>query len=111
MYEGKKETQRLMLGRALGFWGIALSLASAVWQAWFLPHYHTSVEESDPNGCFWGMLLVPTLFFVPGFALVVIVLGIFGFRLRARALAVIAWIFALLTLVPIIPDLIDFFGS
>ncbi len=107
---------RLWTGRILSGVSIFLSLASRLWQAWLLPivdnlSQQGRLHEGDPDGCFYGMLMVPTYFIVPFVAVIAIILGILGFRLRARTLAIIAWIAALLTLIPMRSAWIQFFGG
>jgi hypothetical protein len=97
--------KRPLLGQILSAISLFLSLASRLWLAWLLPIVDSlaiqgRLHEGDPDGCFYGMLMVPTYFIVPLVAVIAIILGIVGFRLRARTLAIIAWIAALLTLLP-----------
>ncbi len=106
----KTKIQRLWIGRVLSLWGIGISIFVGLWEAWLLPIYN-SYDEGDPDGCFYGMLMAPTYFLVPGLILIVFIFGLIGFRFRARTLAIIAWILAILTMIPITPGLIDFFGS
>ncbi len=87
-----------------------------LWQAWLLPIISSLEEqgryhEGDSDGCFYGMLMVPTYFIVPLVAIVAIILGVIGFRLRARTLAIIAWIAAILTLIPMWSAWSSFFGG
>ncbi|MGB7876511.1 MAG: hypothetical protein WBL25_19185 [Anaerolineales bacterium] len=60
---------------------------------------------------FTGLLLVLTIFISPIVTILSIILGGFGFHLKARTLAIIAWIAALATLIPIWPYLTSFFGG
>ncbi len=108
--------KRLLTGRILGAFSLFLSLASRLWQAWLLPIVDSlavqgRLHEGDSDGCFYGMLMVPTYFIVPLVAVIAIILGIVGFRLRARTLAIIAWIAALLTLIPMWSAWKDFLGG
>ncbi len=108
--------KRLLIGRILGGISLFFSLASRLWQAWLLPivdnlSQQGRLHEGDPDGCFYGMLMVPTYFIVPLVAVIAIILGIIGFRLRARTLAIIAWIAALLTLIPMWSAWVGFLGG
>jgi hypothetical protein len=112
----KKTEQKLWLGRFMGFLGICFSIVIGIWEAWLLPIYNPLAEqgrlhEGDSDGCFYGMLIVPTYFLVPGLIFFVFILGVIGFRLRARTMAIIAWVLAFLTLIPLLPGLISFFTS
>jgi len=69
------------------------------------------MHEGDSDGCFYGLLLVLTIFISPIVTLVSIILGGFGFHLRARTLAFIVWIAALATLIPMLPSWWNFFGG
>jgi len=69
------------------------------------------MNEGDSDGCFYGLLFVLTIFISPIVTLVALILGGFGFHLKARTLAIIAWIAALATLIPIWPALMSFFGG
>ncbi len=106
----------LWVGRFLNLFALAMSTVSGLWQAWLLPivdklSQQGRLHEGDSDGCFYGMLMVPTIFIVPVIAILAIILGAIGFRLRARTLAVIAWIVALLTLIPMYPVWVKFFGG
>ncbi len=108
--------KRLLTGRILGAISLLFSLASRLWQAWLLPivdnlAHQGRLHEGDSDGCFYGMLMVPTYFIVPLVAVIAIILGLIGFRLRARTLAIIAWIAALLSLIPMWPAWVQFFGG
>lgn len=109
--------KRLLIGRILSGISIFFSLASRLWQAWLLPivddlAQQGRLHEGDSDGCFYGVILMlPTYFIVPLVAVVAIILAAFGFRLRARTWAIIAWIAAILSLIPMWSAWVQFFGS
>ena len=95
---------------------LLMSLIFGIWQAYLLPITNSLSEqgrmhEGDSDGCFYGLLLVLTIFISPIVTLVSIILGGFGFHLRARTLAFIVWIAALATLIPMLPSWWNFFGG
>lgn len=112
----KKQKRRLWIGRILSGISILMSMVLGIWQAYLLPITNRLSEqgrmhEGDSDGCFYGLLFVLTIFISPLVTLVALILGGFGFHLKARTLAIIAWIAALATLIPIWPALTSFFGS
>jgi len=112
----KKQKKRLWIGRALGGLSLLMSAVLGIWQVWLLPITNSlsaqgRMHEGDSDGCFYGLLYVLTIFVSPLVTLVALILGGFGFHLRARTLAIIAWIAALLTLIPIWPALKSFFAG
>jgi len=68
------------------------------------------MHEGDSDGCFYGMLFVLTIFISPVVTFTALVLGGFGFHLKARTLAIITWIVALATSIPMLPAWKSFFG-
>lgn len=111
-----KEKKRLWIGRALGGISFLMSAILGLWQAYLLLIYNSlsaqgRVHEGDSDGCFYGMLFVLTIFISPIVTLVAGILGGIGFKLGARTLAIIAWIAALATLIPIWEPLMSFLGS
>ena len=112
----KKQKRRLWIGRILSSISLLMSAMLGIWQAYLLPITNSLAEqgrmhEGDSDGCFYGLLFVLTIFISPMVTLVALILGGFGFHLKARTLAIIAWIAALATLIPIWPALTSFFGS
>ena len=112
----KKQKKRLWVGRILSGISLLMSAMLGIWQAYLLPITNSLSEqgrmhEGDSDGCFYGLLFVLTVFISPIVTIVAAILGGFGFKLRARTLAIIAWIAALATLIPIWPALTSFFGS
>jgi hypothetical protein len=112
----KRQKKRLWLGRVLSGTSILMSSVLGFWQAYLLPITNSLSEqgrmhEGDLDGCFYGFLFVLTIFISPVVTLVALVLGGFGFHLKARTLAVIAWIAALATLIPMLPIWKSFFGG
>ena len=112
----KSQKKRLWIGRILSGISLLMSLTIGIWLAYLLPITNSLSEqgrmhEGDSDGCFYGLLYVLTIFISPTVTLIALILGGFGFRLRARTLAIIAWIAALATLIPIWPALTSFFGS
>ncbi len=113
-----QETQkkRLSVGRVLSLLSLFLSIVLGIWQAYLLPITNSLSEqgrmhEGDSDGCFYGLLFVLTVFISPAVTLAALILGGFGFHLRARTLAIIAWIAALATLIPMWPAWVSFFGG
>ncbi len=112
----KKEKKRLLTGRILSGISLLMSALLGLWQAYLLPITDSlsaqgRMNEGDSDGCFYGMLFVLTVFISPLVTIAAAILGGIGFKLRARTLAIIAWIAALATLIPIWPALVGFFGS
>jgi len=112
----KTQKKRQWIGRLLGGLSLLMSAVLGIWQAWLLPITNSLSEqgrmhEGDSDGCFYGLLFVLTIFISPVVTFVALVLGGFGFHLRARTLAIIAWIAALATLIPIWPAWQSFFGG
>lgn len=112
----KKQKMHLWIGRALSGLSLLMSAALGLWQAYLLPITNSLSEqgrmnEGDSDGCFYGMLFVLTVFISPVVTLVALILGGFGFHFRARTLAIIAWIAALATLIPMLPAWRGFFGG
>jgi len=112
----KTQKKKLWIGRALGGISLVMSAALGIWQAYLIPITNSLSEqgrmhEGDSDGCFYGMLFVLTIFISPVVTLVALVLGGFGFHFKARTLAIIAWIAALLTLIPMLPAWRSFFGG
>ena len=112
----EKSQKRPFIGYLLNIIALIISVASILWQMWLLPivddlSKQGRMHEGDSDGCFYGMLMVPTYFIVPLIAVIAFILGIFGFRLRARTLAVIVWIVALLSLIPMRSAWLEFFGG
>jgi len=112
----KKQKRNLWIGRILSGISILMSLALGIWQAYLLPITNSlsaqgRMHEGDSDGCFYGLLFVLTVFISPVVTLVALVLGGFGFHLKARTLAIIAWIAALATLIPMLPAWKSFFGG
>ena len=96
--------KNLRLGHFLNGFSLFLSTISSLWQAWLLPIVDSlssqgRLNEGDADGCFYGLLMVPTFFVVPIVAIVALILGIFGFRLRSKTLAIIAWIAVFISLI------------
>jgi len=92
-----------------------LSLAFGIWEAYLLPITNSlsaqgRMHEGDSDGCFYGMLFVLTIFISPVVTFTALVLGGFGFHLKARTLAIITWIVALATSIPMLPAWKSFFG-
>ena len=112
----KTQKKKLWIGRTLGSISLVMSAALGLWQAYLIPITNSLSEqgrmnEGDSDGCFYGLLFVLTIFISPIVTLVALILGGLGFHLKARTLAIIAWIAALATLIPIWPALMSFFGS
>jgi len=112
----KKQKKRLWIGRALSGLSLLMSAALGLWQAYLLPITNSLSEqgrmnEGDSDGCFYGLLFVLTIFISPVVTLVAAILGGIGFKLRARTLAILAWIAALATLIPIWEPLMSFLGG
>ncbi len=110
------QKKRLLIGRVLSLLSLFLSIVLGIWQAYLLPITNSLSEqgrmhEGDSDGCFYGLLFVLTVFISPAVTLVALILGGFGFHLRARTLAIIAWIAALATLIPMWPAWVSFFGG
>ena len=111
-----KRQKRLWIGRILSGISLLMSMMIGIWQAYLLPITNSLSEqgrmnEGDSDGCFYGLLFVLTIFISPMVTLVALVLGGFGFHFKARTLAIIAWIAALATLMPVWPALMSFFGG
>jgi len=111
----KSQKKRLQIGRVLGSISLLMSMALGLWQAYLLPITNSlsdqgRMHEGDSDGCFYGLLFVLTVFISPIVTLVALVLGGFGFHLKARTLAIIAWVAALATLIPMLPAWRGFFG-
>lgn len=114
--EAQNEQKHLRRGRILGSLSILFSIALGAWQAYLLPIVNSlsaqgRMNEGDSDGCFYGLLYMLTIFISPLVTLIALVLGGIGFRLKARTLAIIALIIALLTLIPMLPAWVSFFGS
>lgn len=112
----KKQKKRLWIGRILSGISLLMSIVVGIWLAYLLPITNSLSEqgrmnEGDSDGCFYGFLFVLAIFISPVVTLVALILGGFGFHLKARTLAIIAWIAALATLIPIWPALSSFFSS
>ena len=112
----KKQKKRLWIGRILSGISILMSLALGIWEAYLLPITNSlsaqgRMHEGDSDGCFYGLLFVLTIFISPVVTIVAAILGGIGFKLRARTLAIIAWIAALATLFPMLPVWRSFFGG
>ena len=112
----KKQKKLLWIGRILSGISLLMSLVLGIWQAYLLPITNSlfkqgRMHEGDSDGCFYGLLLVLTIFISPAVTLMYIILGGFGFHLRARTLDIIAWIAALATLIPMLPTWWNFFGG
>ena len=112
----KAEKKRLWIGRVLAGLSLGLSAMVGAWLAYLLPitdalSAQGRMHEGDSDGCFYGMLFVLTIFISPLVTLTAAILGGIGFKLRARTLAIIAWIAALATLIPIWEPLMSFLGS
>ena len=110
----KAEKKRLWIGRILSGISLLMSAILGLWQAYLLPITDSlsaqgRMNEGDSDGCFYGLLYVLTIFISPIVTILAGILGGIGFKLRARTLAIIAWIAALLTLIPIWPALVSFF--
>ena len=112
------QTQKnwLWVGRILSGMSILMSLILLGWEAYLLPitdalSAQGRMHEGDSDGCFYGLLFVLTIFISPMAAFVSLIFGGIGFKLRARTLAIIAWILALATLIPIWEPLMSFFGN
>ena len=112
------QTQKnwLWVGRILSGMSILMSLILLGWEAYLLPitdalSAQGRMHEGDSDGCFYGLLFVLTIFISPMAAFVSLILGGIGFKLRERTLAIIAWILALATLIPIWEPLMSFFGN
>ena len=111
-----KEKKRLLIGRILSGVSLLMSAILGLWQAYLLPIYNSlsaqgRAHEGDSDGCFYGLLYVLTIFISPIVTIVAGILGGIGFKLGARTLAIIAWIAALATLIPIWEPLMSFLGS
>ena len=112
----KTQKKKLWIGRALSGISLVMSAMLGLWQAYLIPITNSLSEqgrmhEGDSDGCFFGLLYVLTIFISPVVTLVALLLGGFGFHLKARTLAIIAWIAALATLIPMFPALKSFFGG
>ena len=112
----KAQKKRLWIGRILSGISLLISALLGLWQAYLLPIYNSlsaqgRMNEGDSDGCFYGLLFMLTVFISPLVMIFSGILGGIGFKLRARTLAIIAWIAALATLIPIWPYLVSFFGS
>lgn len=112
----KSQKKRLLIGRILSGISLLMSALLGLWQAYLLPITNSLSEqgrmnEGDSDGCFYGMLFVLTIFISPLVTIIAAILGGFGFKLRARTLAILAWIAALATLIPIWEPLMSFLGS
>ena len=112
----KKQKKKLWTGRALGGISLVMSAALGLWQAYLIPITNSlsrqgRMHEGDSDGCFYGLLFVLTIFVSPVVTLVALILGGLGFHFKARTLAIIAWIAALATLIPMLPTWKSFFGS
>ena len=112
----KAQKKKLWIGRALGGISLVMSAALGIWQAYLIPITNSLSEqgrmnEGDSDGCFYGLLYVLTIFISPVVTLVALILGGLGFHLKARTLAIIAWIAALATLIPMLPAWKSFFGG
>lgn len=112
----KTQKRKLWIGRALGGISLVMSTALGIWQAYLIPITNTLSEqgrmhEGDSDGCFYGLLFVLTIFISPVVTLVALVLGGLGFHFKAQTLAIIAWIAALATLIPMLPAWRGFFGG
>lgn len=112
----KAEKKRLWIGRILSGISLLMSAILGLWQAYLLPITDSlsaegRMNEGDSDGCFYGLLYVLTIFISPIVTILAGILGGIGFKLRARTLAIIAWIAALATLIPIWPALVSFFGN
>lgn len=110
-----KQKNRLWWGRILSGGSILISMVLGIWEAYLLPITNSlsaqgRMNEGDSDGCFYGLLFVLTIFISPIITLVALILGGFGFHLKARTLAIIAWIAALATLIPMLPVWKGFFG-
>ncbi len=116
-FEQEKKTKRNKnIGRILSIVSLFLSGVIGLWQAWLIPIVNSLGEqgrmnEGDPDGCFYGFLMVPTIFLVPLFVVIAVILALLGFQLKARIIAIIALVVAVIALLPIIPMWISFFGS
>ena len=112
----KTQKKRLWIGRVLGGLSLLMSMALGLWQAYLIPITNSlsaqgRMNEGDSDGCFYGLLFVLTIFISPVVTLVALILGGFGFHFKARTLAIIAWIAALATLIPMLPVWQSFFGG
>jgi len=112
----KKQKKRLWIGRILSVISLLMSLALGLWEAYLIPITNVlsqqgRMHEGDSDGCFFGLLYVLTIFISPAVTLVALLLGGLGFHLKARTLAIIAWIAALATLIPMLPALKSLFGG
>ena len=112
----KAQKKKLWIGRALGGISVVMSAALVIWQAYLIPITNSLSEqgrmnEGDSDGCFYGLLYVLTIFISPVVTLVALILGGLGFHFKARTLAIIAWIAALATLIPMLPAWKSFFGG
>jgi hypothetical protein len=112
----KKQKNRLWIGRILSGISLLMSMVLGIWQAYLLPITNSisdqgRMNEGDSDGCFYGFLLVLTIFISPVVTFIALILGGFGFHLKARTLAIVAWIAALATLIPIWPYLTSFFAG
>lgn len=104
------------IGRILSIVSIIFSGSVRLWTAWLFPIVNTLGEqgrlhEGDSDGCFYGFLMVPTIFIAPFIILVAVVLALLGFHLKARIIAIVALVVAVIALIPLIPALMSFFGS
>lgn len=112
----KHPNRNKYIGRALSVVSLVLSIALGLWQAWLIPIINTLGEqgrmnEGDPDGCLYGLLMVLTVFLAPVVGLLAMALALVGFRLNARILAIIALVAVLVALLPMIPMWLNFFGS
>lgn len=112
----KTQKKKMWIGRALSGISLVMSAVLGLWQAYLIPITNSLSEqgrmhEGDSDGCFFGLLYVLTIFISPVVTLVALLLGGFGFHLKARTLAIVAWIAALATLIPMFPALKSFFGG
>ena len=110
-----KQKKQLWIGRILSGVSILTSLILGIWEAYLLPITNSlsaqgRMHEGDSDGCFYGLLFVLRVFISPVVTIIAAILGGIGFKLRARTLAIIAWIAALATLIPMLPVWKSFFG-
>ncbi len=93
-----------------------LSIALSFWEVWLMSVVNTleqqgRMNEGDPDGCWYGLLLMLTLFLAPAVGLIAVILALFGIRLKARVIAIVALVAALIAFIPLLKLWLNFLGS
>jgi hypothetical protein len=112
----KNEPRNKLIGRILSACSLFLSIALSFWQVWLMSIVNSlesqgRMNESDPDGCLYGLLFLVTLFLVPALGLVAIILALFGIRLKAQVMAIVALVAALIAFIPLLKLWLSFLGS